>query len=234
MSLKCRSAFNDGVKPRGKRWRISSERKGHPDMAILLLIRHGQNDMVGEKLAGRLPGVHLNDHGIAQARRLAAETAHLHLQAVYSSPLERARETAEPIARVHDLDVEIVPDLIEIDFGDWQGKRLKRLKKDRLWKTVQSKPGAFRFPNGESFAEAQSRVVEGLTRLSEHHGKDEMIACVAHSDVIRLAVAHFLRLPLDEFQRVRISTASLTVMYLHEGHAFFDAINHRLGSLKIG
>ena len=197
-------------------------------MAIFLLIRHGQNDMVGEKLAGRLPGVHLNEDGKAQARRLAAEIAHLNLKAVYSSPLERARETAEPIARVHGLDVEIAPELIEIDFGDWQGKRLKRLKKDRLWKIVQSKPGDFRFPKGESFAEAQARVAEGLNVLSEKHGKDDLIACVAHSDVIRLAVAHFLRLSLNEFQRVRISTCSLTVMYLHKGQTFFNAINHTL------
>ncbi len=202
-------------------------------MALFLLIRHGQNDLVGEKLAGRLPGVHLNGDGQAQARRLAAETAHLKLQAVYSSPLERALETAEPIARIHNLDVEIIPDLIEIDFGDWQGKQLKRLKKNRLWKTVQSRPGAFRFPNGESFAEAQARVAEGLSRLSDLHGKDDLIACVAHSDVIRLAVAHFLRLSLDEFQRVRISTASLTVMHLHDGQAFFNAINQTLGFPQI-
>jgi len=202
-------------------------------MTIFLLIRHGQNDMVGEKLAGRLPGVHLNEDGKAQARHLAAEIAHLDLKAVYSSPLERARETAEPIARIHNLDVEIILDLIEIDFGDWQGKRLKRLKKDRLWKTVQSKPGEFRFPNGESFAEAQARVAEGLNILSEKHGKDDLIACVAHSDVIRLAVAHFLRLSLDDFQRVRISTASLTTMHLHEGQAFFNAINQTLGFPKI-
>jgi probable phosphomutase (TIGR03848 family) len=197
-------------------------------MAVFLLIRHGQNDMVGEKLAGRLPGVHLNEDGKAQARRLAAETAHLQLKAVYSSPLDRARETAEPIARVHDLDVELMPDLLEIDFGDWQGKRLKRLKKGRLWKTVQSHPGDFRFPNGESFAEAQARVALSLTELSEQHGKGDLIACVAHSDVIRLAVAYFLGLSLDDFQRLRISTGSVTIMYLHEGQAFFNAINHTL------
>jgi len=202
-------------------------------MAIFLLIRHGQNDMVGEKLAGRLPGVHLNDDGWAQARRLAAETAHLKLKAVYSSPLERARETAEPIARVHGLAVEIAPELIEIDFGDWQGKRLKRLKKGRLWKTVQSQPGDFRFPNGESFLEAQTRAAKSLTTLSEQYKKNDLIACVAHSDVIRLIVAYFLRLSLDEFQRVRISTGSLTVMYLHEGQAFFNVINHTLDFPKL-
>ncbi len=197
-------------------------------MAIFLLIRHGQNDMVGEKLAGRLPGVHLNESGKAQARRLGAETAQLNLKAIYSSPLVRARETAEPIARIHDLAVQVLPELIEIDFGDWQGKRLKRLKKGRLWETVQSKPGSFRFPSGESFTEAQERVANGLSALSEKYGKDDLIVCVAHSDVIRLAAAHFLRLSLDDFQRLRISTASVTVMHLHDGEAFFNAINHTL------
>lgn len=202
-------------------------------MAIFLLIRHGQNDMVGEKLAGRLPGVHLNESGKIQARRLAAETAHLEIKAIYSSPLARARETAEPIARIHDLSVQILPDLIEIDFGDWQGKRLKRLKKGRLWKTVQTKPSSFRFPNGESFEEAQERVTKGLLAVSEKYGKDDLIACVAHSDVIRLTVARFLRLSLDDFQRLRISTASVTVMHLHDGQAFFNVINHTLDFPKL-
>jgi probable phosphomutase (TIGR03848 family) len=201
-------------------------------MAIILLIRHGQNNMVGEKLAGRLPNVHLNEDGHTQARRLAAETAHLKIKAVYSSPLERARETAEPIARVHGLGVEILPNLIEIDFGDWQGKQLKKLKKDRLWKTVQTSPGSFQFPNGESFKQAQERVAKSLLAVSEKHSKSDQVACVAHSDVIRLAIAHFLGLSLDDFQRLRISTASLTVMHLHDREAYFDTINRTLGFPK--
>ena len=202
-------------------------------MAIFLLIRHGQNDMVAEKLAGRLPGVHLNADGRAQARRLAAETAHLDLKSIYSSPLERALETAEPMAVLHGLTVEIIPDLIEIDFGDWQGKRLKQLKKGRLWKTVQSEPGSFRFPDGESFKEAQARVAGSLIALSTRHEKDDLVAVVAHSDVIRLAVANFLGLSLDHFQRLRISTASVTIMHLHEGAAFFDAVNRTLDFPKL-
>lgn len=202
-------------------------------MAVFLLIRHGQNDMVGEKLAGRLPDVHLNADGHAQARRLAAETAHLPLKAVYSSPLERALETAEPLAKLRGLPVEILPELIEIDFGDWQGRRLKQLKKGRLWKTVQSNPESFRFPHGESFQEAQARVAQALNALSEKHEQGDLLAVVAHSDVIRLAVAHFLGLSLDDFQRLRISTASVTVMHLHAGVGFFDAINRTLDFPKL-
>jgi probable phosphoglycerate mutase len=194
-------------------------------MAVLLLIRHGQNDMVGKRLAGRLPEVHLNAEGRAQARRLAAELAGADLKAVYASPLERARETAEPLARVHNLAVETCPDLIEIDFGRWQGKRLKQLKRRKLWQVVQETPDQMQFPDGESFAGAQSRVAAGLRAIADRHGEKDLVACVAHSDVIRLAVAHFLGLPLNHFQRIQISPASVTVLFLNQDHAFFGAIN---------
>jgi probable phosphoglycerate mutase len=194
-------------------------------MTVILLIRHGENDTVGKTLAGRLPDVHLNEKGQAQARRLAAGLAALPIKAVYASPLERAQETAEPIAWVQGLPVKTMPALLEIDFGTWQGKRLSRLKKGRLWKTVQESPASFRFPEGESFAEAQARVAEGLVTISEQHGEKDLVVCAAHSDVIRLAVAHFLGLPLDRFQRVRIAPASVTVLYLNGGEGFFGPIN---------
>lgn len=198
-------------------------------MAVFLLIRHGENDLVGERLAGRLPGVHLNEKGKAQARRLAAGLADTSIKAVYASPLERAQETAEPIARVQGLSVQTLPALIEIDFGKWEGERLKKLKHGRLWKIVQGSPGSFRFPEGESFVEAQARVVGGLTDLSGVYGEKDIVVCTAHSDVIRLAVAHFLGLPLDNFQRIRITPASVTVVSLNEGKAFFGPINYTFG-----
>ncbi len=198
-------------------------------MAVILLIRHGENDTVGKTLAGRLPNVHLNEKGQAQARRLAAGLAALPIKAVYASPLERAQETAEPIARVHGLPVKTLPALLEVDFGAWQGQRLSRLKRGRLWKTVQDNPASFRFPKGESFAEAQARVAAGLTAISEQYGGKDMVVCAAHSDVIRLAVAHFLGLPLDHFQRVQIAPASVTVLVLNGGKAFFGPINYMFG-----
>jgi probable phosphoglycerate mutase len=194
-------------------------------MAVLLLIRHGQNDMVGKKLAGRLPNVHLNAVGEAQARRLAAELAARPVRAVYASPLARAQETAQPIARVHDLPVETWPGLLEIDFGTWQGKRIKRLKKRKLWQVVQDRPDAMRFPDGESFAEAQARVAAALETLSRRHDDSDWVVCVAHSDVIRLAVAHFLGMPLRNFQRIRIAPASLTTLHLQGEKPFFSTIN---------
>lgn len=194
-------------------------------MAVLFLIRHAENDMVGKKLAGRLPGVHLNQRGQAQARRLAAELAQIPIKAVYASPLDRAIETAEPIARVHRLKVETLPGLLEIDFGSWQGKRLKRLKEHRLWKGVQDHPSEFRFPNGESFQEAQQRIIDALSAIIETSEEKDAIVCVGHSDMIRLAVAHLLGMSLDNFQRLRIDTASVTVLNIHHGVPSFGPIN---------
>lgn len=195
-------------------------------MAKIILIRHGENDMLGKKLAGRLPNVHLNENGIGQARRLAAELAACPIKAIFSSPLERTQETAQPIARVHDLEVQILPDLIEINFGEWEGKNLKQLKRGRLWNTVQEAPSEFQFPGGERFSDAQQRIANSLVVLSEKFEEKDLVVCVSHSDMIRLAVAHFLGMPLDNFQRVRIAPASMTELTLHQEHAYFDRINH--------
>lgn len=202
-------------------------------MAIFLLVRHGQNDMVGKKLAGRLPGVHLNGKGEAQARRLAAELAVVPIKAVISSPLERAQETAEPVARIQNLPVEINEGLQEINFGTWQGKSIKQLRRRKLWKDVQNRPSAFCFPEGETFTEAQSRVAETLQTLSKTYTEKDVVVCVAHSDVIRLAVAFFLGMPLDAFQRLRIDPASVTVLCLDDGKASFGSINAVFDFMKL-
>jgi probable phosphoglycerate mutase len=198
-------------------------------MAIFLLVRHGQNDMVGKKLAGRLPGVHLNEQGQAQARRLAAELAELPIKAVIASPLDRAQETAEPIARVHALTVVTNEGLVEIDYGQWQGKSIKQLRRTKLWKAVQEAPDGFRFPEGESFHEAQARVAQTLETLSQAYAARDLVVCVSHCDVIRLAVAYFLHMPLNAFQRLRVDTASVTALHLTEGRAAFGPINAATG-----
>lgn len=122
-------------------------------MPTLLLIRHGENDYVKTgKMAGRIPGVHLNEKGQKQARALADALTHIPLKAVYSSPLERAMETAQPIAESHKLTILQEPDLMDTDIGKWQGKSLKMLRLTKVWKIVQNSPSRFRFPEGESFA----------------------------------------------------------------------------------
>jgi probable phosphoglycerate mutase len=202
-------------------------------MAVFLLIRHGENDWVKTgKLAGRLPGVHLNEKGQAQAQRLAVEFAETPIKAIYTSPLERAFETAEPIALSKGLDVQILPGLNEIDFGRWTGKDLKLLKQGRHWKIVQGSPSSFRFPGGESFSEAQERIVDVLKSLSGEYAENDVVVCTAHSDIIRLAVAHFLGLTLDHFQRIRIAPASVTVLYLNGDQAYFGPINMSFEPVK--
>jgi probable phosphoglycerate mutase len=195
-------------------------------MPTLLLIRHGENDYVKQgKLAGRLPGVCLNETGRQQAQRLAELLSKAPLKAVYASPLERALETAAPLAQAHGLDVQVRPALVEIDIGGWTDQLLKALRRRREWKTVQLVPSRFRFPGGETFAECQQRMVNELEALCQQHTEKEIIACVSHADPIKLAVAYFLGLPLDHFQRLGVSPGSITALQLSENNAVLLALN---------
>jgi probable phosphoglycerate mutase len=197
-------------------------------MPVVLLIRHGENEYVKKgRLAGRKAGVHLNDKGRAQANALAEALAKMPVKAVYSSPLERTMETAEPLAEIHNLEVIARDGLLEVDYGDWQDKTLKQLARRKLWKTVQSAPAHMRFPGGESFGEAQLRIAEELTGLARTHKKKDVIACVGHSDMIKLAAAYFLGLPLDLFQRLIVQPASITTLHLSPDHgARLVNLNH--------
>lgn len=185
-------------------------------MTEIYLIRHGENDFVGKRLAGLLPGVHLNARGVQQAQALAEQLAPLRLKAVYASPLERAAETAAPIAKRQGLPVGTRPGLLEVDIGSWQGKTLKSLQKRKLWRDVQLAPSRTRFPEGESFVEAQSRVVREIEAIrSMHPAPKDVVVCVSHADVIKLAVAHYIGLPLDLFQRLAVAPASISVLAFH-------------------
>ncbi len=194
-------------------------------MAIILLIRHGENDWVGKKLAGRLSGVHLNQNGIKQAEQLAEKLKDFPFKAIYSSPLERAMETAQPLAFAKKMDISICDNLSEINFGDWQGKTIKQMRRLKLWKTVQNQPSQMQFPNGESFVNAQKRLVACITKITAEHEPDDLIACFSHSDAIRLLVAYYLNVPLDSFQRIHINTASISALLLMKDHISVPFIN---------
>lgn len=182
----------------------------------LLLIRHAQNEWVRTgKLAGWTPGVHLNDEGKKQAELLGKRLATAKLQALYSSPLERAVETAQAVANHYDnLNVQIEKGLGEVDFGDWTGKRLRKLARTRLWRVVQNYPGGARFPGGESFFEVQYRLIKSIENIASHHTQGR-VALVAHSDVIKLVVTYYAGVHLDLFQRFVISPASISVIALN-------------------
>jgi probable phosphomutase (TIGR03848 family) len=183
----------------------------------LLLIRHATNDWVGERLAGWTPDVHLNEEGQAQAVALARRLADVPLSAIYSSPLERTLETAQPLAQAQGLSVQVRDGLGETGYGDWTGRALKELKDEKLWPVVQVYPGGVRFPGGESMREVQARVVAELDAIRDSH-PDQTVAVVSHSDPIKMAVAHYAGLALDLFQRLTISPASVTAFaFAHFG-----------------
>jgi probable phosphomutase (TIGR03848 family) len=204
------------------------------DIMNLLLIRHAQNDWVGKRLAGWTPGVHLNDEGRAQAAALAQRLIGAPLAAVYSSPLERTLETAQPLAEAHGLTVEMREGLGETRYGDWTGRSLKELKDEALWPVVQVYPGGARFPGGESMREVQARMVAQLDAIRDAH-PGQTVAVVSHSDPIKMAVAHYAGLPLDLFQRLSISPASVTAFAFTRFGPRLVCLNHTesLPSFKI-
>ncbi len=180
-------------------------------MTNLLLIRHGLNDWTGKRLPGWTPGIHLNDQGRAQAAALARRLAGVPLAAIYSSPLERTLETAHPLAEAHGLTVQVREGLGEVHPGDWTGRLLEELQGDELWSVMQAYPGGARFPGGESLRQAQARMVAELDAIREAH-IGQTVAVVSHADPIKMAVAHYIGLPLDLFHRLTIAPASVTAM----------------------
>ncbi len=195
-----------------------------PRPTLVLLVRHGQTPTTGSTLPGRAPGLHLSDVGLGQAQKAADRIAALKdVAAVYASPLERTRETAKPIAAARGLKVQIDRGLLECDFGDWTGSKLKDLMKLPEWQTVQRYPSGFRFPSGESFAEMQTRIVGAIDTLVARH-PGETIVAVSHADPIKAAMAQALGTHLDLFQRIIVSPCSISaVMYGTTGPAVLAA-----------
>jgi probable phosphomutase (TIGR03848 family) len=187
-------------------------RRPRPRSTVVLLVRHGQTPTTGRVLPGRAPGLHLSDDGRRQAEAAAQRLAKVRrITAVYASPLERARETAMPIARARGLAVRIERGLADLDVGRWTGSRLDRLSKRPEWSTVQRYPSGFRFPDGESFVEMQTRMTAALARMVEQH-RGGVVVAVSHADPIKAALAHALGMHLDLFQRLAIAPGSITTI----------------------
>ena len=185
---------------------------------LLLLVRHGETPTTGTVLPGRAPGLHLSARGRVQAERVAERLAGLSISAVYSSPLERACETAEPTAAGTGLDVTLDDGLLECDFGDWTGAAIAELAALPEWQTVQHNPSSFRFPDGESFTQMQARIVGALEALRTAHAGG-VVVCFSHADPIKAAVAHALGTHLDLFQRIVISPGSVSAISFVCGQA---------------
>ncbi len=209
----------------------NSSRILNPASTLILLVRHGQTATTGKVLPGRAAGLHLTETGRAEAEGVARRLGELKkVVAVYASPLERARETAAPIASALKQKVQIHKGLLECDFGDWTGAQLSALMKKPEWKTVQRAPSTFRFQNGESFTEMQTRIISALDDIrAQHRGK--VVVCVSHADPIKAAVAHAIGTHLDLFQRIVISTCSVSAIAFSTTGPVVLTVNSTGGSL---
>jgi probable phosphoglycerate mutase len=178
----------------------------------ILFIRHGENEWTDtNKLAGRTPGVHLNEHGQKQATALGERLAKVQFNAIYASPLERTQETAQAIAQHQSVEVKTHEGLLEVEYGDWTGEKIAKLAKTKAWPIIQFYPSGAGFPNGETMYGMQTRFVQTINELVANH-PGETIAVVGHADLIKSAIAHYLGVHFDLFQRIVISTASITTV----------------------
>jgi len=202
-------------------------------MTTFLLVRHAACDPIGKSLAGRAPGVHLNAEGRAQARRLAERLSAVPVAAVYSSPLERARETAAPIAERAGVAVRTHDGLTEIAFGEWTGKTFAELAGDDRWRRFNSFRSGTRPPGGgELMLEVQARAMAALLELRDRHrqhagaaGGGDVLVVVSHSDVIKGVLCYVAGIPLDFVHRLEVSPASVSVVTLDEEGARLLRLN---------
>ena len=175
------------------------------------LVRHAAHDRVGAVLCGRMPGVRLGALGREQAQRLADRFARESIASVQSSPLERARETAEPIALRLDRPVEVNEEIQEIAFGAWSGRSFEELDRDPAWRTWNMARSVSRPPGGETMLEAQGRIVAAMERLREAY-RDRAVVLVSHADVIKAALLYHLGLPVDAYARFDVDPASVSTL----------------------
>lgn len=176
-----------------------------------LLIRHGHTDASGARLVSRTRGSRLSDEGRAQVARLCALLRGVPLGAVYTSPLERARETAEPLARDRQMEPVVCEAVNEVEFGAWTGRTFEELARDPAWRRFNEQRASADVPGGERAVDVQRRIVQALTALHARHAA-ETVAVVSHADVIRAAVLHCAGVSLDHWFRFEISPASVTVV----------------------
>jgi probable phosphoglycerate mutase len=160
--------------------------------------------------------VHLAPDGVEDAKRLAERLEPVRFRAIYSSPLERCLETAEPLAAGRSLEVQVVDGVGEVRYGSWQGRSFRSLARTKLWRTVQLHPSQATFPGGESLLQMQRRGVDAIEDIRRRHRKGA-IAVVSHADMLKAIVAHYLGMHLDLFQRLVITPASATVLAFGDG-----------------
>jgi probable phosphomutase (TIGR03848 family) len=208
-------------------------------VATVILVRHGRTTAnASGVLAGRTAGVRLDDTGVAQVARTAERLAVVPLVAVVTSPLERCRQTARAILQAQEGAPATATErgLTECDYGTWQGRSLRDLAKEPLWKTVQIQPSAAAFPEGESLATMQARAVNAVRRLDAlfeaEHGPGAVWVAVSHGDIIKSLLADALGMHLDLFQRIFVDPASVSIVRYTSSRPFVLATNTHAGDLS--
>jgi probable phosphoglycerate mutase len=180
------------------------------------LLRHAAHDRVGSVLCGRMPGVALSAWGQAQAARLAELLGRASIAAVHTSPLERCRDTAAPLARRLGLQPVVAEEINEIDFGLWTGQGFDILARDPRWRRWNQARDGAEAPGGESMRAAQARAVRHIEASRARH-PDAGLAIVSHCDVLKAVLAHYLGLPLQAYERIEIGPASVSLLVTWEG-----------------
>jgi len=206
-------------------------------VTTLILLRHGRSSAnVAGVLAGRTPGVELDDKGREQAAKVVERLAGVPIAEIVCSPMLRCEQTVAPLAKDRGLTPSIEDDLAEVDYGSWTGGALKNLSKEPLWKVVQAHPSAAVFPEGEGLAGMQARAVAAIRRhdkrIAAEHGPQALWIACSHGDVIKSVLADALASHLDNFQRIMVDTCSISVVHYTETRPFVNRVNDIGGDLS--
>jgi len=192
----------------------------------LHLIRHAVTAETGKRLSSKDPAIPLSAEGQAMARALADHLSSVELGAIYTSPMARCRQTIAPLATARGIQIRVDKSFVEADYGKWLGRPLPSVFKLKAWGRLMASPSRFRFPEGDTLREVQSRAVAAVERLAETH-QNESIAVGSHADVIRVILAQYLGTPLDLIHRINVHPASVSIVELHPtGHVLVPVVNH--------
>ena len=203
----------------------------------VILLRHGRSTSnTAHTLAGRSEGVALDDTGFEQANKIVDRLAGLPVEAIVRSPLLRCEQTVAPLAESRNLTPAVEDRIVEVDYGEWTGRKLGELAAEPLWKVVQQHASAAVFPGGEGLADVQSRAVRAIrdhdARLAAQFGRDVLWVACSHGDVIKSVLADALGCHLDAFQRIMIEPASMSIVRYTETRPFVHRVGDTGGDLS--
>jgi broad specificity phosphatase PhoE len=195
-------------------------------MGVLHFLRHGEHGLLGKVLAGRMPGVGMTERGRAEIASQAERLAREKIAAIYASPLQRTRESAEIVSARLGLPIGFRDDLLELDFGEWTGATFDSIRADPRWQAWSTQRSLAAIPGGESMRQVQQRVVAALLELNERH-LHETVVLVSHGDVIRAVLLFALGMPLDFYNRIEIGQGSISTIQIHPGAIRVLAVSER-------